>query len=223
MSGPYGPNDPNQQGGAQPEGQPGWGAPQPGQPQYGQSPQQWGPQPGQPYGQQPGQPYGQPGQQDPQYGQQPGWGAPQPGQMGQPTAQPWGAPQPGQQPGQQWGAPGQQWSPGPEPSGKSKTGMIVGLIIAALVVFGGIGVAIAFGAGAFGGKTLNADAANTGVERVLVDSYGVFDVTDVNCPSGQEVKSGNSFQCDLKVDGDPTKVTVTFTNDDGTYEVSKPN
>lgn len=93
---------------------------QPGQPgPYGQDPYGQQQQPGQ-YGQQPGQ-YGQYGQQPGQYGQQ------QPGQ----TAQ-FG--QYGQQPGQ----PG---FPGGEPP-KSKTGMIVAIVVIAVLVLGGAGVGI---------------------------------------------------------------------------------
>jgi hypothetical protein len=84
------------------------------------------PQPGQPapqnpYGQQPGQPG--------QYGQQPQPG--QPGQYGQP-------PQYGQQPyGGQPGYPG-----GGPPPKKSRTGLIIGIVLAAVLVLGGGSVAV---------------------------------------------------------------------------------
>ncbi|GAA1227773.1 hypothetical protein GCM10009676_07620 [Prauserella halophila] len=104
--------------------------PGPGQPDpYGQQPGQYGQQPG--YPQQPGpQPYGQPpqpgpyGQQDP-YGQQPygqnpyGQGQFGQGQFGQ---QPYG------------GYPG---GPGGEPP-KKKTGLVVGIVAAAVVLLAGV-------------------------------------------------------------------------------------
>lgn len=217
MSGPYGPNDPNQQGSQQPEGQQGWGAPpnpQQGQQPYGQPPQgqQWG-APQQPqYEQQP--PYGQ---------QPPQWGAPQgqqPGQLGQPSAPNWS----GQQGPQQWGPQGQQWGPGPESNaGGSKTGLVIGLVVGCLVLVAAILAGVLYATGGFGAKTLDASAAADGVKSILIDSYGIYDVSAVTCPADQETKSGNSFQCDATVDGESRKVTVTFTDDNGTYEVSRPS
>ncbi|AUM15128.1 MULTISPECIES: DUF4333 domain-containing protein [Rhodococcus] len=231
-----------QQGPGQPQqGQPQWGQPQQGQPQQGQWGQQ---QPGQPqgqqWGQQPGQQWGQPqqgqpqqgqwGQQQPgqpqgqQWGQQPGqqWGQPQQGQpqQGQPQQGQWGQQQPGQPQGQQWGATGaNQWNAG-APQTKSKTGLIVGLAVAALVLIGAIiGAVLLFG----GTDTLDPEAAQAGVEKVLTESYGATDVSDVQCPDGEEVKAGNSFECTLTVDGQFRTVTLTFTDDEGTYEVSRPN
>ncbi len=205
-----------QQSPGQPQqGQPQWGQPQQGQPQQGQ-PQQGQPQQGQPqqgqWGQQqPGQPQGQ------QWGQQPGqqWGQPQ---QGQPQQGQWGQQQPGQPQGQQWtGA--NQWNAG-APQTKSKTGLIVGLAVAALVLIGAIiGAVLLFG----GTDTLDPEAAQAGVEKVLTESYGATDVSDVQCPDGEEVKAGNSFECTLTVDGQFRTVTLTFTDDEGTYEVSRPN
>ncbi|MFH5232496.1 hypothetical protein [Antrihabitans spumae] len=78
-----------------------------------------------------GQPYNQPGNPQQQWGQQPGpqaWGQPQPG------PQAWGQPQPGPQ---AWGQqPGYGQQGFPPPARKSKTGLIVGLIVAAVLVIG---------------------------------------------------------------------------------------
>ncbi|AOW92703.1 hypothetical protein BFN03_08310 [Rhodococcus sp. WMMA185] len=212
MSGPYGPNDPNgqwaqgqQPGGGDPDQTGGqhWG------PQYGQQPppgQPWGmPAPGQP-------PY--PGQQSP--GQQPQWGPPPQPQWGQQPGQqaPWGQPQ-------QWGPPpGQQpWGPPPTSKNTKLPWIIAGA--AALIVVVGVVVTLAFTV--FRTDTLDQQAAEAGVERIVTDSYGAEDVSGVSCPSGQEVKKGNSFTCDLVVDGQDMQVTLTFTDDNGTYEVSRPS
>ncbi|SED99659.1 DUF4352 domain-containing protein [Ruania alba] len=109
-----------------------------GQPGYGQP----GPQPG--YGQ-PAQPgYGQPAQQ-PGYGQpaQPGYGQPaqQPG-YGQPAQQAYGQPVYGQQAGQPgYGAPGGPGGSGGQGPGSNRTaiivgGVIVGVVLLALLIFG---------------------------------------------------------------------------------------
>ncbi|MFD4367489.1 DUF4333 domain-containing protein [Rhodococcus sp. NPDC058521] len=222
MSGPYGPNDPNgqwAQGQGNPDPNGGYGAPQvgpqgqPGQ-QYGQQP--WGQQPGQ----QP-QPGSQPQPGLPQWGQavppqwagqqqQPQWaGQPQPGQP-QPGQQQWG-----QQPGQpQWGPPGQGQT------GKSKAPIFIGIgvIVLIIAVVGAI-----FAARALGSDTLDQTAAQEGVTTIVTESYGAEDVEGVSCPADQEVKKGNSFDCDLTVDGEQKSVTLTFTDDEGTYEVSRPS
>ena len=76
--------------------------------------------------------------------------------------------------------------------------------------------------GLFSSKTLDQTAAEDGVEQIVTESYGARSVSGVSCPSGQQVKKGDSFECSLTVDGTAKKVTVTFTDDDGTYEVGRP-
>ncbi|WP_189022925.1 DUF4333 domain-containing protein [Nocardia rhizosphaerihabitans] len=253
MSGPYGPNgpgegsnDPTQHwggqqgaGGAGPTQHWGGAAQPPQQPQQAQPTQHWGDpnaqqQPQQQWGQQPQQP----GQQ-PQWGQQPQQG----GVPQQPTGpqQQWGQTQPppqdwnaqagnagqqwGQQPpAQQWGQqPQQQWGQQPplQPSsgGKGK-GLVIGLVAAGVLVLAAVVALLLF---VFSSDELDNAAVQDGVSRVLKDSYGIADVTDVSCPSGQEVKVDATFTCDLKVSGEAKKVTVKITKDDGTYEVGRPN
>ncbi|WP_405165081.1 DUF4333 domain-containing protein [Nocardia sp. NBC_01499] len=229
MSGPFGPNepgegrnDPTQQwGGQQAPGGTGpahqWGG-QPQTPASAQPTQQWGDQTPQ---QQWGQPGQQPGQQ-PQWGQQPN---PQWGQPGQPSQPQWGQAQPqdwqqGQQP--QWGQQQPQWgaqAPPPQSGGKGK-GLIIGLVVLGVVVIGAI---IALVLVLTSKDKLDQSAVQDGVKKVLTDSYGIQDVSDVSCPSGQEVKVDATFDCNLKVSGEGKKVTIKITKDDGTYEVGRPN
>ncbi|MGX1762788.1 DUF4333 domain-containing protein [Streptomyces lydicus] len=223
MSGPFGPsepgegrNDPTQQwGGQQPPGQQWGGQPQtpasaqPTQHWGDQQPQQqWGQQPSQPqWGQQPAQQWSQPGQ--PQPGQQ--WGQqPQDWQQGQ-------QPQWGQQPGQpQWGQqPGQQ----PPQGGKGK-GLIIGLVVLGVVV---IGAVVALVLVLTAQDKLDQAAVQDGVKKVLSDSYGIQDVSDVSCPSGQAVKVDATFACDVNLSGEVKEVTIKITKEDGTYEVGRPN
>ncbi|MGW4092269.1 DUF4333 domain-containing protein [Nocardia sp. NPDC004750] len=228
MSGPYGPNDPGEgrndptqqwggqqaPGGAGPtqqwSGQPQtpasaqptqhWGEQQPQQQQWGQPQQQWSQQPQQPqWGQQPAQ------------GQQPQWGQPQQQDWGQQGQQPqWGQPQ------QQWGAPGQQ---PPQQGGKNK-GLIIGLSVLGVAVVGAI-VALVLVLTAK--DQLDQAAVQDGVKKVLSDSYGIQDISDVSCPSGQEVKVDATFECSVKVSGEAKKVSIKITKDDGTYEVGRPS
>ncbi|MFJ2836751.1 DUF4333 domain-containing protein [Nocardia sp. NPDC087230] len=244
MSGPYGPNgpgegsnDPTQHwGGQQGAGGAGptqhWGGGQ--QPQQAQPTQHWGdpnaqqPQPQPQWGQQPQQPA-----QQPQWGQQPQqptgpqqqWGQTQPppqdwNAQGANAGQQWG-----QQPQQQWGQqpqqPGQQqWGQQPPSSGGKGKGLVIGLIAAGVLVLAAVvGLLLVV----FSSDELDSAAVQDGVSRVLKDSYGIADVSDVSCPSGQEVKVDATFTCDLKVSGEAKKVTVKITKDDGTYEVGRPN
>ena len=196
----YGQQPPQQQYGP-PAGKAPWG-----QPAYAQQPPQYGQQP---YGQQPPQ-YGQQpyGQQSPQYGQQP---------YGQaPGAQPpHGGPT----------APGHDAFASMSPS-KARRPMLFGVIgviggVVALVV---VVLAItAFWAPGFAVTTeLSGSAAERGVRSVLVRDYQATDVSSVSCPDGQKVQKGSSFRCSVSIAGAQQQVTVTFLDDNGTYQVGRP-
>ncbi|WP_051162428.1 DUF4333 domain-containing protein [Nocardia brevicatena] len=191
------------QGGHQQWGQPQaqWGGQQPSQPQP-----QWGDQ-------QPSQPQWQPQQQQ-QWGQQPHQEGGQPQHQ---QSQEWGQPQAqwGQQPQQQWGA-----QPGPSQDGGKKTGLIVGLAVLALAVVGGVVALILM---LTAKDELDQNALQSGVQKVLSESYGIEDISDVTCPSGQQVQVDATFTCELKVGGEAKTVNIKITKDDGTYEVGRPS
>lgn len=192
------------------------------------------------------QPPHQPWSQNP-----PGQGAPpppQPGAWGQPPVPPqtpaWGMPPQAPPPGQQaWGQPPQQqWAPPPSQSwqqpgqpgqpeygqfppptqGKSKLPLILGLVAAAVVLLALIGAAVVFGPKIFGSPVLDQGAVESGVQTVLTDSYGLQAVSDVSCPADQKVETGATFTCSVSVDGEARTVTIRIIDDEGTYEVSKP-
>ncbi|MGW4098005.1 MULTISPECIES: DUF4333 domain-containing protein [unclassified Mycobacterium] len=195
------------------------------QPDYSQPQQPQQPQyPGaEQYGQ-PAYPGGQP-----QYGQVPGYGQqPQYGQPGQPPqyGQPGQYPQPGQ-----YGAPGQFGPYGvPGASGESKRslaviGGVVGGLLALLLI---ILAVTAFWLPGWAVTTkLDINKAQTGVEQILTDKtngYGATKVTGVKCNDGENptVKKDSTFDCEVTIDGTKRKVTVTFKDDKGTYEVGRP-
>ena len=168
--------------------------------------------------QQPGQ-YGQP---PPQYGQQPGQYGQQPGQYGQYGQQP----DPyGQQPGQQFSPYG---STATEASSKKSTGLILGVVGGlAAVIITVVGVLGFWKPGFFVTTKLDVDAAQTGVAQILSDEangYGAKNVKDVKCNDGSSptVKKGDTFDCEVSIDGTKRQVTVTFQDDSGTYEVGRP-
>ncbi|MGI9001687.1 MAG: DUF4333 domain-containing protein [Pseudonocardia sp.] len=195
-------------GGHQAGQQPGWGQPGYGDPaQYG-PPQQYG-QP--PFGE---QQYGGPGYSGPQYpDQQQAWG--HPAQHG------WGQYATGQQPPQQWG-PG--YPPLPEPtvrSRRSPTPTLRGVAAAAVVVI----VVLLLGfvtPGFFVTRIFDAEAMQQGVQQVLVDDYGLSNVTSVSCGQNIRVDEGAAFACDAIVDGEPMTVPIRVTSGDGDYEVGRP-
>lgn len=100
-------------------------------------------------------------------------------------------------------------------------GLLVAVIIAVVLVLG------FWKPGFFVTTTLDVDAAQTGVQQILTDEangYGAKNVKDVKCNNGSdpEVKSGQTFDCDVNIDGTKRTVKVTFKDDKGTYEVGRP-
>jgi hypothetical protein len=196
-------------------------------PQYGQPPMPGYPT-GQPYGQPEynpaayGQPeynpaaYGQPGQYPPpgpygappQYGQYP----PPPGQYPPPG-------QPGQYPYVPPGAEG-----APKASSRALGTILGGLGALALLTVLLLGF---WKPGFFVTTKLDVNKAQDGVQQILTDEangYGAKNVQDVKCNNGQNptVKKGDTFTCEVSIDGTKRQVTVTFQDDEGTYEVGRP-
>jgi sulfur carrier protein ThiS len=157
-----------QQGGEQPGGWPPGGQPQPGgayPPPYGQAPQGQAPYGQPPHGQAPygQQPYGQP------HGQQP---------YGQPYGQqPHGQAPYGQQPTSQLPyAPAGYWEP--RPPKRSRTGLIVGVIVAVIVLAGGgVGTWLALDRTAAAGSTGSANPQSAATK--LLADVGNSDVLGV--------------------------------------------
>ncbi|MDT7732053.1 MAG: hypothetical protein QOK45_2306 [Mycobacterium sp.] len=183
--------------------------------QFGQQPTEYSPQayPSQ---------YPQPGQYGQQYGQQPADYGQQPGaQYGQ---QP---PQYGQQPGQYGQYPQYGTPPGEEGSKRSLAviggviGLLAAIVVAAVLVMG------FWKPGFFMTTKLDVSAAQSGVQQILTDEsngYGAKNVKDVKCNQGNSptVKKGDSFNCEVSIDGTKRQVTVTFQDNNGTYEVGRP-
>ena len=221
-------------------GQPSYGQPPSDQQAYGQPPS-YGQQSA--YGQPPAdQGYGQPASGQPSYGQPSDYGQPGAAGSGQPYGQQsaYGQPSYGQQAGA-YGAPGAAGygaynQPGGPQSGgfpattdqpkKSNQGLIIA-IVAVVVLLALAAVALFVWPGFLNKKVFDERQVTQGVTAVLTGTpptgYGLTGVTDVSCPSGQEVKAGTSFQCDLKIDGQAEKVTVVVKDANGLYEVNPPN
>ena len=66
-----------------------------------------------------------------------------------------------------------------------------------------------------------------GVHQVLTDEitgYGVSNVKDLVCNRSENpaARKGGSFGCSFTVHGVPRQLTVTFLDDNGTYQVGRP-
>ncbi|WP_181777123.1 DUF4333 domain-containing protein [Amycolatopsis pittospori] len=102
----------------------------------------------------------------------------------------------------------------------SKKPLLIGGIAAAVVVAGGVG---AWLLGAFAGDSLDQKSVQDGVVRVLNESYGEPDVKNVQCPSGQPVENGTTFDCSIQLSGQQKKVTVRVLNTTPEFEVGAPH
>jgi Domain of unknown function (DUF4333) len=164
-------------------------------------------------------------------------GYPQAGQQAPPTAygqpNPYGQPDPYAQQNP-YGQPppyGQQYSPygstGTEAGSKKSLKLIGSIAVVVLVVVVAIVALLGWKLGFLVTTKLDVNAAQTGVAQILGDEangYGAKDVKDVKCNDGQSptVKKGDTFDCEVSIDGTKRRVTVTFQDDKGTYEVGRP-
>ena len=97
----------------------------------------------------------------------------------------------------------------------------------AAVIVAVVGVLGFLWPGFFVTTKLDVNAAQSGVQKILTDEtngYGAKNVKDVKCNNGQNptVKKGDTFTCEVSIDGTKRQVTVTFQDDKGTYEVGRP-
>ncbi|WP_312871746.1 DUF4333 domain-containing protein [Amycolatopsis acididurans] len=76
--------------------------------------------------------------------------------------------------------------------------------------------------GLFQGDTLDQQAVQGSVQKVLREDFGEGDLRDVSCPADQPAKTGTTFDCSVTVAGQPKKVTVRVLNEDAQFEVGAP-
>ena len=100
-------------------------------------------------------------------------------------------------------------------------GVLAAIVVAVVLVLG------FWKPGFFVTTKLDIGKAQVGVQQILTDEtngYGAKNVKDVKCNNGQNptVKKGDTFTCEVSIDGTKRQVTVTFQDDKGTYEVGRP-
>ncbi len=200
------PNHPPPQG-----GRPGAGQPQPGQQGY-PYPQQQRPHPG--------------GGQYPPPSAGAGFPAPAgnyqhsggyPGYLQQPAAGYAGSAAGAQQP-PHMAQPGPPYPGGaqqPKRSRKSR-GLLLGIGAGiVLLILGGALAALLIPSG----PVLDSAAVEQGVQRVLTEDYDAGNVSNVDCPRGQPVEPGTSFECTATIEGAEQAVPISVTTTEGEYVV----
>jgi len=96
------------------------------------------------------------------------------------------------------------------------------LVGVAVIIVAAVGVLGFVTPGWFNRTVFDHNAMNNGVKGILVNDYKEPSNTSVSCPSGQQVKKGNTFSCTAVIDGQSKTVDITVTSDSGVYEVAQP-
>jgi hypothetical protein len=120
----------------------------------------------------------------------------------------------------QYGPP--QYGPpagGPAPAPRRRTGAIVGGILAAVLVLGGLVVGALVW---FGGTTLDTAEAERQIGQLTQDQTGVAP-TDVSCPADIAAEAGATFACTASLEDQPISFTVTQTDDEGNVQIDSDN
>ena len=128
-----------------------------------------------------------------------------------PPATPYGPPVPS------YGPPAVSFGPPPAP--RRRTGAIIGAVVAAVLVLGGLAVGALL---LFGPKVLDTAEAERQIAKLTEDQTGVAP-TDVACPADIEAESGATFACTASLEDQLVSFTVTQTDDDGNVQVISDN
>ena len=116
-----------------------------------------------------------------------------------------------------YGPPAGGYAPAPAP--RRRTGAVVGGILAAVLVLGGLVVGALVW---FGSTTLDTAEAERQIGRLTADQTGVAP-TDLSCPADIEAESGATFTCTASLEHQPISFTVTQTDDEGNVQIDSDN
>ncbi len=127
-------------------------------------------------------------------------------------------------PAPQYGPPAAPYGPpapgfGPSPAPRKRTGAIIGAVVAAVLVLGGLAVGALL---LFGTKVLDTAEAERQIAQLTEDQAGVAP-TDVSCPADIKAEAGATFTCSASLEGQPITFTVEQTDDDGNVQISNDN
>jgi Domain of unknown function (DUF4333) len=129
-----------------------------------------------------------------------------------------------------FGPTGQQYGPPAYPNGipvtgfgppapRKRTGAIIGAVVAAVLVLGGLAVGALL---LFGSTTLDTAEAESQISQLTEDQAGIAP-TDVSCPADIAAEAGATFACSASLEDQPISFTVTQTDDEGNVRISSDN
>lgn len=101
--------------------------------------------------------------------------------------------------------------PAPPAAPRRRTGLIVGLVAAALVLLAGLGAGALF---VFGQRTVEPESVQREIVRITETAVQVTP-TDVRCPAEIKAETGGTFACTATVDRQPVTYTVRQDDDQG--------
>jgi hypothetical protein len=127
-----------------------------------------------------------------------------------------------------FGPPAPQYGPpsygtpagfGQPPAPRKRTGAIIGAVVSAVLVLGGLAVGALL---LFGSKILDTAEAERQIAQLTEEQAGVAP-TDVSCPADIEAEAGGTFTCSASLEDQPISFTITQTDDDGNIEIVSDN
>ena len=105
-------------------------------------------------------------------------------------------------------------APAPQPR-RSSAGKIIGIILAALVILGGLAAGALF---LFGKPLIDETKVQAEIVRITRDASGLAP-TDVRCPTDVPLQAGNVFTCTAQLDGQQVTYTVKQNDDQGNVHI----
>jgi hypothetical protein len=102
------------------------------------------------------------------------------------------------------------------PVPKRSTGKVVGIVIAVLVLLGGLGAAALF---VFGTRTVQPESVQQEIVRITRTAVGVVPA-DVRCPAEIRAQAGGTFACTATVDGQPVTYDIRQDDDQGNLTIT---
>ena len=124
-----------------------------------------------------------------------------------PQAPTYGSPQP-QSFGPAYPLP---FPPAPPSAPRRRTGLIVGLVAAAVVMLAGLGVGALY---LFGQRTVEPESVQREIVRITETAVQVTPA-DVRCPAEIKAQAGGTFTCTATIDRQPVTYTVRQDDDQG--------